>query len=286
MIQKRAVFIVFVILMAAAAVLVTTSTAPETSGDAGFNTPTLTTTATSTELPTNTPTPVIGSDASSENNCTYTYDILRAYPESWGLSSIRIGSVVFSNEEVLGYLSNSPQNAHAALLQQLFTAVINQRRGADPTDIIQVISGASEWINIYPPGSDLSPAVEQQGYEYALALEQYNLGQTGPGMCTRPIETPLPSPTPTLTNTATSTGPTATYTPTITPTRAISLTGIPINPTPTPFPTLPPRPDRPTSTPAPAPTEPPPTEPPPTEPPPTEPPPTDPPPTPVPPPLR
>lgn len=259
--RRRVVFFLFVIFVSVAAVLVTTTSAPAPPAEEPFNTPTLTPTNTATTLPTATTfvLPTAQSTSTDETNCTYSYLIWRQYPEAWGLSSIRIGNSVYSTQQVLVILDSSEQDAHTRLLQQLFALVINQRKGADPSVIIDTLNQATEWITVYPQGSELSEDDKLAGLNFAKQLELYNGGAIGPGICTRSIETP----TPTRTNTPeASSTPTMTRTPVATATSVVP-TARPVTPTATNRPDRP-RPPRPTQPPPPQPTDPPP----PTEPPP------------------
>jgi hypothetical protein len=269
--RRRVVFFTFVILVAVAAIFLTMKTSPAPAIDPGFNTPT--TTPTATDTPVASPTPDVfltseNSSAGSSTNCTYTLETWKQYPEAWGLSSIRIGSSVFSKDEVLALFNSTAQDGEIQLLQQLFIVVINQSNGANPDAIIQTLSATTDWLSQHPYGSSLDDTARVQAATYAKVLQDFNEGKTGPGLCTKPILTPTP--TATYTPEASPT-PTATLTPIFTPTRTRGPTS-PFKPPATPVPTRD-RPDRPkpptaTQPPPPQPTQPPPQ---PTEPPPPQP---------------
>ena len=253
-------------VIAVAAVFVSTSTAPEPPLDPGFSTPTLTPTATATTDPSPTLSPLIGTQVgNSSTNCTFTFEAWRAYPDAWGLASIRIGTTAYSTADVLAIFNGDSADPQTRMLQQLFAVVINQRNGADPNTIITTLSSAHDWLVNHPVGSALSEEDRQAALLYAQQLEDYNTGSMGPGACPFSIQTPTPTITSTPVNTPTAT---ITNTPLVPPSatpRPVVTSAFPINPTPTPFPTR----ERPDRTEPPPPTQPPP----PTSPPPTEPPP-------------
>lgn len=274
MTRRRVIFFLFVVLIAIGAILFTMTTAPTPALEPAFFTPTATATATYTPPPS--PTTLIlptSAGTGSETNCTYTFEDWRRYPDAWGFTSIRIGSAVYDRAEILSVLNSADSDVYTTLQRQLFTAVINQRYGASPNAIVETLTATTAWLNSFPPGSALADADRQQGLDYAAELEAYNLGQIGPGQCSRPIETPVPTATATPVDSPT---PTQTITPVATATRTPRPSFGPFNPTATRLPTQPnrDRPPRPTATRPPAPTQPPPTQPPPpTSPPPTQPPP-------------
>lgn len=210
--RRRVVFFLFVVFVAAAAIFVTATSAPAPRVDPGFSSPTLTLTATITPEPSPTGPIQFSGDPIPESaaNCTYTFEAWRQYPEAWGLALIRIGSQTYSQPEVLELFARPDPDTQTQLLQQLFTAVINQRAGADPNAIIATLAAASDWLDQHPPASELSAEDQAAGQELAGVLEDYNQGEIGPGACTRPIETPTPTLSPTPQDTLT---PTVTYTP-------------------------------------------------------------------------
>ncbi|MFN2195647.1 MAG: hypothetical protein ACK2UW_05935, partial [Anaerolineales bacterium] len=191
MTRRRIIFFLFIVVISIGAVLFTTTTAPAPALDTGFFTPTATATATFTALPSPTtftlPTSV---ETGSANNCTYTFEDWRRYPDAWGFNSIRIGSEIYDRAEILAVMNSAEGDVYTNLKRQLFTAVINQRFGASPNAIVEVLTAATGWLGSFPPGSTLTEADRQQGQDYAVQLEAYNLGQIGPSQCSQPIETP------------------------------------------------------------------------------------------------
>lgn len=256
--RSRVVFFLFVIFIAAAAVVFTATSAPAPPGQPQFSTPTLTSTATNT--PESSPTIALVStgdlNADSPTNCTYPLEAWREYPEAWGLALIRLGNQTYARPEIEEILARPGSDLHTLLLKQLFTAVINQRAGADPNDIIETLAAAADWLAQHPANSELAAADQTAGQQYVERLTAYNLGEIGPGACVRPIETPLPSHTPTPQDSPT---PTISPTPLVSPTntRAPASGGGPIYRSPTPSPTEEEedRPPPPTWTPVPPPTD-------------------------------
>jgi hypothetical protein len=273
------------------AILMTLQGAPESFGDPGFSTPTLTFTPTSTTEAETLPAIPPGFDpgADERTNCTYPIETWLDHPSAWGLESIRIGSIVYNQNEMLAIMSVPSERVIDDLLQQLFIVVINQRFGADATVVLEAIVQATDWLNQHAGGDQMTDDEVQLAIQFASTFRAFNRGEIGPGSCDFPITQRPVTPTATQAPTDVSNPPAGTAvvaTPTATPT-ATPVTFIIATPTtrpaigPTATATRPPgdNPPPPTSPPAPTFTSPPP--PPPTSPPP-EPSPTSPPPPPTP----
>lgn len=249
-------------------------------------------------------------------DCTYTLFYWRDHPENWLAENIIIGNLTYAQNEAVRILNEERRDQQTEALKQFFVAALNILKGADPTAIEVEMHRASVWLAAHPPGFRLNAEESGEALELTTALDAYNGGQIGPGLCPDQPSTATPEPTSTATPTATFTArppvvlaPTTgsnsappefdkgsgSFTPAATDTTPPEPTEPPPPPTqagPAPTstrrpPTQPPPPtDEPEPTPTSAPTEPPaPTQPRPTDPPPptdppapTDPPPTDPPP--------
>jgi hypothetical protein len=77
------------------------------------------------------------------------------------------------------------QNGIASLRAQLLGAKLNVASGADPTDVVETIAEADEFLASHSLSdwSDLTKAERRQVRAWAETLDDYNRGVTGPGHC-------------------------------------------------------------------------------------------------------
>lgn len=216
-------------------------------------------------------------------NCTYTIDYWLQNPAEFP-GNILIGAQVYTPDAGMLLLLSENQMAEGVLLRHLFIAYLNIYRGADPSLIEGTLREAEAWLAGSAGPETRSEFQNETAHTLSTALEAFNNGLIGPGLCMNQPPTPLPSSTSTGTVTATATArhryedwwsddddgggggplPTATRlpsatlrpsaTPTRTPTPTLGWTILPTiptttKPTATTKPTLTPRP--PTQTPAP-----------------------------------
>jgi len=122
-------------------------------------------------------------------NCTYSQGYWKNHPGAWPVTSLTLGTVIYTQAELLSILNeNAGGNGLISLAHQLIAAKLNILNGADGSFINATIAVADAQIGalvIPPVGTDfLSPASTSAT---AHALEDWNLGVTGPGHC---AETP------------------------------------------------------------------------------------------------
>jgi hypothetical protein len=127
-------------------------------------------------------------------NCTFTQGYWKNHPEAWPVSSLTLGTVVYSATQLLAIL-NQPAagNGLISLAHQLIAAKLNLAQGADPTAITGSNLAADALIGglVIPPvgGGFLAPGAVS-GLE--SILDDFNNGLTGPSHC---AETPAKSST-------------------------------------------------------------------------------------------
>jgi cysteine-rich repeat protein len=118
-------------------------------------------------------------------NCTLTQGYWKTHPESWPVASLKLGSVSYSQAQLLSILNASVSgNGLIALAHQLIAAKLNVANGADPSAAAGSIAAADALVGalVVPPVGVgyLKPAATS-----ALigALDAYNSGTVGPGHC-------------------------------------------------------------------------------------------------------
>jgi len=137
------------------------------------------------------------------NNCTYSHGYWKNHPESWPVSSLDLGALTYSQEELLEVLDTPPRgDATYILAYQWIAAKLNVAQGADESALATTISDADSWFGENPLGSDPSNPVRAEGIDYANRFDEYNNGQIGPGHCDENAPTSMPV---VATNTPTST---------------------------------------------------------------------------------
>ena len=118
-------------------------------------------------------------------NCTFTQGFWKNHPENWPVSSLTLGTVVYTKAELLAILDEPAQgNGLIILAHQLIAAKLNIAYGADPTAAAAAIAAADAQIGalVCPPGGSgfLSPGSVNAK---SKTLDDYNNGIIGPGHC-------------------------------------------------------------------------------------------------------
>jgi len=128
---------------------------------------------------------IVNDQTTTSTNCTYTQGYWKNHPQAWPVSSLTLGTVNYSQADLLQILGQSVGgNGLISLAHQLIAAKLNIAQGADPTAASAAIVAADAMIGglVVPPigGGSLSP-----GSTSALTqtLDDYNNGVTGPGHC-------------------------------------------------------------------------------------------------------
>jgi hypothetical protein len=118
-------------------------------------------------------------------NCTYTVGYWKTHEEAWPVTSLTLGTVLYTQAELLLIL-NEPVNGNGliSLAHQLIAAKLNIAAGADPTAAAATIAAADAQIGalVVPPiGSGyLHPSTTSAKTQ---VLDDYNNGIIGPGHC-------------------------------------------------------------------------------------------------------
>ncbi len=115
--------------------------------------------------------------------CTLTQGYWKNHAEAWPVSSLTLGTVTYSQAELLQIL-NKPVagNGLVSLARQLIAAKLNVANGADPSAIAATITAADLLIgskNVLT-GGYIHPS---QTSALNDKLDQYNRGVIGPGHC-------------------------------------------------------------------------------------------------------
>jgi hypothetical protein len=118
-------------------------------------------------------------------NCTFTQGYWKNHEENWPVSSLTLGSVVYTKAQLLDILNEPAQgNGLLILAHQLIAAKLNIAYGADPSAAASTIAAADAQIGalvIPPVGSGfLAPNTVNAK---AKTLDDYNNGIIGPGHC-------------------------------------------------------------------------------------------------------
>jgi hypothetical protein len=128
---------------------------------------------------------IVADQTTVSQNCTYTQGYWKNHPNAWPVTSLTLGSVVYSKAQLLAILDESVQgNGLVSLAHQLIAAKLNIAQGADPSAASAAIASADAMIGslVIPPiGSGyLAPS---QTSSTTQTLDDYNNGIIGPGHC-------------------------------------------------------------------------------------------------------
>jgi cysteine-rich repeat protein len=107
------------------------------------------------------------------------------HTDVWPVSSLTLGSVSYSKEELLSILQSPVAgNGLIQLAHQLIAAKLNGAQGADSSSVSGAIADADALIGslVVPPigGDALRPGTTSA---LTSALDSFNSGLTGPGHC-------------------------------------------------------------------------------------------------------
>src|SRR6266567_4436209 len=117
--------------------------------------------------------------------CTHTQAYWKNNPDAWPVQNVMLGAINYAHAQLL-QIFNQPAagNGLVALAHQSITAKLNIASGADPSAIQSSVTSAGALIGtlVVPPvgngflSSDATSTLTN-------ALENYNMGVTGPGHC-------------------------------------------------------------------------------------------------------
>jgi len=121
----------------------------------------------------------------TEQSCTYTQGFWKNHPADWPVTSLKLGTVTYTQEQLLAILNTPVRgNGLISLSHQLIAAKLNVASGTDDAAVLSSIQAADALIGglvIAPIGSGyLKPSATSR---LTTALDNYNNGVTGPGHC-------------------------------------------------------------------------------------------------------
>jgi hypothetical protein len=124
-------------------------------------------------------------DTECDEGCTLTQGFWKNHPDAWPVSSLTLGSVSYSQAQLLSILETPVKgNGLVQLAHQLIAAKLNVASGASGSSIAGSIVSADTLIGalIVPPVGDGSLSTEDTS-SLNDALDAFNEGATGPGHC-------------------------------------------------------------------------------------------------------
>lgn len=128
---------------------------------------------------------IVNDQTTATTNCTYTVGYWKNHEEAWPVTSLTLGTVVYTKTELLSILNQSVGgNGLISLCHQLIAAQLNIAQGADPSAASACVAAADALIGglVCPPvgGGYLDPSTTSATTQ---CLDDYNNGITGPGHC-------------------------------------------------------------------------------------------------------
>jgi len=129
--------------------------------------------------------PTIQGQTTESMNCTYTQGYWKTHEEVWPVGSLTLGTVVYTQAELLLILNQSVMgNGLVSLAHQLIAAKLNLANGADDAAVIAAINAADAMIGalVVPPigAGYLAPGTTSMTTQ---TMDDYNNGIIGPGHC-------------------------------------------------------------------------------------------------------
>jgi hypothetical protein len=124
------------------------------------------------------------------SNCTFTQGYWKNHPSSWPATSLTLGTVSYTKDQLLQILGQPARgNGLVILAHQLIAAKLNILQGADPSSVIATIAAADALIDglVCPPigGGNIDPATVD---DLAQTLDSFNNGTLGVPHCgTTPV---------------------------------------------------------------------------------------------------
>jgi hypothetical protein len=123
--------------------------------------------------------------------CPLTQGFWKNHPSDWPVSSLLIGGVTFTEDQLLGVLETPPSGGNAALIlaHQLIAALLNIANGSNPDAISNTINDAQSLLGALCGASlasctvAASSTVGQSMINDAAILDNYNEGKLTP-ICT------------------------------------------------------------------------------------------------------
>ncbi|WP_437732820.1 hypothetical protein [Sorangium sp. So ce1335] len=134
---------------------------------------------------------VVGTPTSEGEGCTLTQGYWKNHEESWPVSSLTIGGVEYSQEELLEIFRTAPKGDKSLILgHQLIAALLNVASGASDADLGGALADAEAWMAASKDADGRLPYGVKGGSaaDAAVSLNEtltaFNEGRVGPEHCT------------------------------------------------------------------------------------------------------
>jgi cysteine-rich repeat protein len=121
----------------------------------------------------------------ADDDCTLTQGYWKNHPDAWPVSSLKLGSVTYTKDELLAIFKTPVRgNGLVSLAHQLIAAKLNVAAGATGSSIDDEIDDADALIGglVVPPKGDGYLATSATA-SLTGDLDGFNNGDTGPGHC-------------------------------------------------------------------------------------------------------
>jgi hypothetical protein len=131
-------------------------------------------------------------DDASLGGCTYTQGYWKNHASAWPVTSLTIGGVMYSQQQLLALFGDAPQgDASLILAHQLIAAMLNVANGAVPSAAVQqAINDAQAWMTAnkgsnaaLPYGVAAGSAAGNQATALTDTLDSFNSGTAGTPHC-------------------------------------------------------------------------------------------------------
>lgn len=133
-----------------------------------------------------------GGDGAVLGGCTYTQGFWKNHPSAWPVTSLTIGGVSYSEQQLLALFNTAPMGDASLILgHQLIAALLNVDNGAVPsTSVAQAINSAQAWMAAnqsgdsgLPFGVSAGSTAGQQATALTQTLDDFNSGLAGTPHC-------------------------------------------------------------------------------------------------------
>ena len=123
----------------------------------------------------------LGGDCGSQtpSACPRTQGYWQAHPDAWPVSSLTLGSQIYTKEQLHALLASPTRgDASIVLAQQMIAAMLNIANGVDPTPIAATLAHADALLSVFsgklPYGVKTSSVMGQAMVVDAALLDQFN----------------------------------------------------------------------------------------------------------------
>jgi hypothetical protein len=133
-----------------------------------------------------------GSGGGSGGPCTLTQGYWKNHPDAWPVTSLTIGGVVYSQDDLLAIFAMDPGgDASLILAHQLIAAMLNQAAAVNPpAAVAQALSDAQAWMAAnkdadgrLPYGTSPGSAAANDATALSSTLDSFNSGMAGVAHC-------------------------------------------------------------------------------------------------------